>query len=124
MRRQTSSGEILQAPGQSLRLFGESLSAGLRTSLPGIIRSFDRETQTAVIQPAVMENLGGTAQPLPLLQDVPVFWMGGASHASILTPRFDPFARSKHPKFDYFPNNVDKKNRPESQFPSGFHWSG
>ncbi|MBR2799808.1 MAG: hypothetical protein IKE04_02810 [Oscillospiraceae bacterium] len=81
MRRQTSAGEILQAPAESLRLFGESLAAGIRTALPGIIRSYDKTTQTAVIQPAVMETLDGTAQPLPLLQDVPVFFMGGASHA-------------------------------------------
>lgn len=81
MRRQTSAGEILQAPAESLRLFGESLAAGIRASLPGIIRSYDKTTQTAVIQPAVMETLDKTAQPLPLLQDVPVFFMGGAGHA-------------------------------------------
>ena len=81
MRRQTSAGEILQAPAQHLRLFGEDLAAGIRASLPGIIQSYDKTTQTAVIQPAIMETLDRTAQPLPLLQDVPVFFMGGAQQA-------------------------------------------
>lgn len=81
MRRKTSAGEILQAPAQHLRLLREDLSSSIRAALPGIIVDFDKATQTATIQPAIMESLQRKMQPLPLLKDVPVLFLGGTQHA-------------------------------------------
>lgn len=77
----TSSSEILQPPGGHLRLLREEIMASLRTAVPGIVQQYDPAKQTVTVQPAIMENLGETAQSLPLLQDVPVFFAGGSKAA-------------------------------------------
>jgi hypothetical protein len=58
---------------RALSEFGNSL----RVAIPGVIQSFNAETQTAVIQPAIIEVVNNAqdqigSQPLPLLSDVPV----------------------------------------------------
>ena len=65
-----------------LRAFGESLSRSLFCALPGIVRAFDRATQTVSVQPAVQDRLpDGTPVDFPLLTDVPVFFPGTKSSA-------------------------------------------
>jgi hypothetical protein len=54
------------------------LLASLHCALPGIVESFDPETQTAVVRPAVK---GKTGLAYPLLRDVPVFFPGGRESA-------------------------------------------
>lgn len=49
----------------------------LHVAMPGIVRSFDPETQTADILPCCNEK----GVPMPLLSDVPVFFPGSASSA-------------------------------------------
>ena len=55
-------------PREMLALMQEIFSS-LHCAVPGIVESFDPETQTACIRPALKRK--GTA--LPLLRDVPVF---------------------------------------------------
>lgn len=60
----------------------KAISAGLRVAMPGIIQSFDPETATCVVQPAIMgtkTDEAGNEQsaPLALLADVPVHFQCG-----------------------------------------------
>jgi len=57
-----------------LRACQDQLAARIHTSLPGIVKSYDVATQTAVVQLAV--QLQGAT--VPALADVPVVWPGGA----------------------------------------------
>ena len=54
----------------------EILSA-LRCALPGIVESFDPETQTASVRPALRKG----SFPLPVIRDVPVFFPGSRDSA-------------------------------------------
>ena len=70
---------------EELQALKRDIFDSLHCALPGKVVSFDAESQTAVIQPAVMERRGqssrswdGTSRarplvPFPLLRDVPVF---------------------------------------------------
>lgn len=50
------------------------LAASMHFALPGIVQSFDPDTQTADIQPAVHDHLrDGTPVEYPLLRSVPVY---------------------------------------------------
>ena len=50
------------------------LAASMHFALPGIVQSFDPDTQTADILPAVHDHLrDGTPVAYPLLRSVPVF---------------------------------------------------
>lgn len=56
--------------------------AQIFTTLPGIIQSYDAETNTCTVQPAVMgvifgKDGNGVNTPYPLLSDVPVEFPGG-----------------------------------------------
>lgn len=58
----------------------EDMQKMLRVAMPGMIKSFNAEKQTATVQPAITENIkigAEAAQPkeLPLLQDVPVHYL-------------------------------------------------
>jgi hypothetical protein len=68
--------ERVATPEETQRAAMDHLLAQLRVALPGIIASFDPQTQTAVVQPAVRERvkIGGVERDvdLPLLPDVPV----------------------------------------------------
>ena len=60
----------------------EVISAGLRVHMPGIIQSFNPETVTCVVQPAIMgtktDDVGNEqSAPLSLLTDVPVIFQRG-----------------------------------------------
>lgn len=60
----------------------KTLNEQLRVALPGIIQSFDPDTVTAVVQPAIRyierDNDGNTStQDYPLLVDVPVIFPRG-----------------------------------------------
>ena len=48
----------------------------LHCALPGVVESFDPETQTASIRPMIKARFRGEPVSLPLLQDVPVFFPG------------------------------------------------
>ena len=74
--------------GQLLQSWKEEIMSSIHCALPGTVVSFDADSQTAVIRPAVVREVerqgrfsrsrDGTARsrpfvPLPLLRDVPVF---------------------------------------------------
>ena len=77
---------------EELQALKQNILSSLHCALPGTVVSYDAETQTAVIQPAVKrraEQRDGFARsvsgrnyrtvpdvPLPLLRDVPVFMPG------------------------------------------------
>ena len=70
---------------EELQALKQEIFESLHCALPGIVESFDAESQTAVIRPAVKHRLvssraersGAEGSPssvsLPLLRDVPVF---------------------------------------------------
>jgi len=70
--------DVIQEPGQLERLVKRSIAEENHYALPGIVKSFDKATQTASIQPALRRRKGNTNIQLPVLLDVPVYFMGGA----------------------------------------------
>ena len=54
---------------EELQALKRDILSSMHCALPGTIVSFDAETQTAVIQPAVSRN----SIQMPMLRDVPVF---------------------------------------------------
>ena len=64
---------------QDIAAIKEEILSSLHCALPGIVESFDAETQTATVRPAVKRSLsfrpsGASGEILlPLLHDVPVF---------------------------------------------------
>jgi hypothetical protein len=71
-----SIGERLNESDETLRRLAEKISADTRVAIPGIVHSFNPETQTAEIQPAIKERIVVNGEvnlvSLPLLVDVPV----------------------------------------------------
>lgn len=72
------SGDLSQA----LKAMGEQLSSSLRVAVPGIIQSFDPDSVTCVVQPAVNgsvpdETGAEFAEGLTLLVDLPVVFPRG-----------------------------------------------
>ena len=69
----------------------ESVGSSLRVALPGIIRSWDAETQTVSVQPAINERMitGGqeTEVQIPLLVDVPVVMPRAGGYSLVFAPR-------------------------------------
>jgi len=75
---QSRSGELSEV----LRTERDKILSQLRVSMPGIIQSFDPETVTAVVQPAIRftqnDNDGNAAtHNYPLLVDVPIVFPRG-----------------------------------------------
>ena len=75
---QTRSGD----QAETFKSEGKVLAKNLRVAMPGIIQSFDAETVTAVVQPAIRcvetDNDGNrTTRDYPLLTDVPVVFPRG-----------------------------------------------
>lgn len=75
---QSRSGELSEV----LRTERDKILSQLRVSMPGIIQSFDPETVTAVVQPAIRftqnDNNGNAAtHNYPLLVDVPIVFPRG-----------------------------------------------
>ena len=59
---------------EEIKALKQDILASLHCALPGTVVSFDAETQTAVIQPAVSRaSSESQTLSLPLLRDVPVF---------------------------------------------------
>ena len=58
---------------EELQALKQDILSSLHCALPGIVVSFDAESQTVVIQPAVKCRTEQRDVPLPLLRDVPVF---------------------------------------------------
>ncbi len=60
-----------------IRALKKEILSSLHCALPGIVETFDPETRTAAVRPALKRRMGfGTAGEgcaLPLLRDVPVF---------------------------------------------------
>ena len=54
----------------------QEILASLHCALPGIVESYDAETQTASVRPALRSKVGSDVIQLPLLKDVPVFMPG------------------------------------------------
>lgn len=83
MSRNITLAEVFKANNSALR-------AGLHTSMPGVIRSYDPETKTADIQPVLKVPIyepetgdPGEAEELPVIPNVPVsFPRGGGWHLS------------------------------------------
>lgn len=62
-----------------LRAVQAQLQDQLHTSCPGIVKAYDVATQTAKVQLAVqMKGTDGEMTTVPVLEDVPVVWPGGA----------------------------------------------
>lgn len=59
-------------------------SAAINCCLPGVVKRFDPETQTAQIQPTIRRRIrtprGVQEMDYPLLTDVPVLMLGGGQH--------------------------------------------
>ncbi len=81
--RNVTLAEVLRANNAALR-------AGLHTSMPGVIQSYDPETKTADVLPVIKTPLyepetgdEGEAEDLPVIPNVPVsFPRGGGWHLS------------------------------------------
>ena len=58
---------------EEIKVLKQDILSSLHCALPGKIVSFDAESQTAVIQPAVKRRAEQRDVPLPLFHDVPVF---------------------------------------------------
>ena len=58
---------------EELQALKQNILSSLHCALPGTVVSFDSESQTAVIHPAVKRLAEQRDVPLPLLRDVPVF---------------------------------------------------
>ena len=63
---------------EELQVLKQDILSSLHCALPGTVVSFDAESQTAVIQPAVSRVIpsaveGSLSFSMPLLRDVPVF---------------------------------------------------
>ena len=58
---------------EELQALKQNILFSLHCALPGTVVSFDAESRTAVIQPAVKRRTEQMDVPLPLLRDVPVF---------------------------------------------------
>ena len=58
---------------EEIKTLKDNIFSSIHCALPGTVMSFDAESQTAVIQPAVKRRADQRDVPLPLLRDVPVF---------------------------------------------------
>lgn len=80
--------QIRQRPGEPTlaTVFREAMAAAFRevhTCLPGVVHTYDKDTQTANIQPAVKGVLfdaddAQIQEILPIIPNVPVVWLRGA----------------------------------------------
>jgi phage baseplate assembly protein gpV len=72
----------------------EDMMKMLRVAMPGIIKSFDPEKQTATVQPTITENIKiGNKAPepkeLPILQDVPVHYFRAGKYSITIPVKED-----------------------------------
>ena len=65
--------ELIQTPGKELDILKQSIMQEMHVSMPGIVKSYDPQTQSAIIQLSIRQRKGtGTIEP-PILTDVPVY---------------------------------------------------
>ena len=65
-----------------LQALKRDLLSSIHCAIPGIVESFDPETQTVSVRPALRsKKKNGADVPLPLIRDVPVFFPGSRSMA-------------------------------------------
>lgn len=69
--------EMLHSEEEQQRTAAFNNSAQLRVAIPGIVESFNAETQTVSVQPAITENIQigedeAKATVLPVLTDIPI----------------------------------------------------
>ena len=64
----------------------QEILSSLHCALPGIVESYDPETQTASIRPALRSRVGRDLVQLPLLTDVPVFIPGSERNTWTVSP--------------------------------------
>ena len=78
--------ERLKTENELYRKMLDEQITGLRVASPGIIQSFNPETQTATVQLAIREkvNINGnlTWEEIPELPDVPVVVLGGGGYSA------------------------------------------
>lgn len=80
----TTISEIMQNESAPMQALADAIRQSIRCAAPGIIRSYDGETQTASVELAVRDSReDGAYESLPLLLDVPVYFPGG--HAVRIT---------------------------------------
>lgn len=70
--------EVIQQPGQKEQLLKEVIASENHVSMPGIVKSYNREEQTVTVQLAIRKKIDGKEVKLPLLTDVPVFFPGNS----------------------------------------------
>ena len=76
---ETVSSVLTPAELQALKQY---LLSSIHCAMPGIVESFDPETQTVSVRPALRSKMkDGSDVPLPLIRDVPVFFPGSRSAA-------------------------------------------
>ena len=69
--------DVMQQPGQMERNIKAAIKGENHYALPGVVKGFDKEKQTATIQPTLRRRKGNENIQLPLLLDVPVYFFGG-----------------------------------------------
>ena len=74
MSKNNCSPEVLAA-------LKKDIMASMHCALPGIVESYNTETQTASVRPALRSRAGKDVVQLPLLTDVPVF-IPGSEHGN------------------------------------------
>lgn len=62
---------------QTAQVLADTVSTQLRVVLPGIIQSFDPDSITCTVLPAIKGSDGNESSDLPLLVDVPVIFPRG-----------------------------------------------
>lgn len=71
--------EVIQNESAYPDAVKQAIRQDIRCAMPGIVREYFINTQTATIQLAVRDARGaGAYEELPLLMDVPVFFPGGS----------------------------------------------
>lgn len=78
--------ERMDDPNEQQKAAIENEMAQLRVAMPGIIESFDPATQTASVQPAIMEDVkigndDTKAESIPVLSQVPVQFPRGGGYS-------------------------------------------
>lgn len=61
-------------PTDVFRNVFNSLISNIHTSLPGIVKSYDHQSNKAVVQPALNKKFVSGSMPMPLLESVPIIF--------------------------------------------------
>ena len=65
--------ELIQSPGKELDVLKEAIKQEMHCAMPGIVKSYDPDTQSATIQLAIRNRKGTANIEPPMLTDVPVY---------------------------------------------------